>query len=119
MEATIVDFFALLLNLIIIVICWIVIILKHKKLKKLSHRNFESQNVMNSLTIGIGSGLVVFVLGFFAGKLSFSNIDFSSIESILISLFAGVITLVFQFSILLAILAWVIVDLIFKNLIHK
>jgi len=106
----------LFFNFIVIIFCWIIIIKNRFSLKQVNLNELEKRrNITTDFIIGIGSGLVVFVLGWFADNLTFSNIKLNSISELLFSIFTGMISLLFQISILLALISW-IVRLSFKDL---
>ncbi len=116
-EFTKLDLVVLLFNLIIVVLCWIAIINNYENLRKLKNKiNSNNQTIKNSFAIGIGSGLVVFLLSLFAEKISFYPANFNSLIDFIYSLFIGVINLLFQISIIIALISWVIL-FTFKSLI--
>lgn len=86
-----------------------------KKIRKIGNKNRDNANkISKDLTIGICSGLVVFILTFAVGKLKFSNLNLTSSKELITSLFLGTFSLLFQVSIILFLLSWVIY-LSFKN----
>lgn len=119
MGFTLVDIVALLLNLCIILFCWILIIIGFRQLKKLNLERFDGkQSIANNFVIGLGSGLMVFILGWFTGHLIWPKLDFSSVSFFLSTLFSGLIVLILQFSTLIVLIIWVLL-LTFKPLPRK
>ena len=109
MEFTIYDAVGLLFNLVVIVFSWILILKNYNSFKKLNIKELENnRNIITDFAIGISSGLVVFVLGWFANNMNFPKMNFNSIIEFLYSVFTGLISLIFQVSIIFALISWII-----------
>lgn len=108
-QFTIFNSIGLLIDLIVVTFCWIFLVKNYRAFKKIDLKNLKSkQNVITDFSIGFGSGLMVFVLGWFANNMALIKADFSSISNFLFSVFVGSMTLFFQISIVFALLSWIL-----------
>lgn len=79
-----------------------------RKIRGLKQINeVKSDRITNDLTIGISSGLIVFLFTFAAEKLNLgSNLNLTSFKDFIISLLGSLISLFFQITLIIAIVSW-------------
>ncbi|MEN7982306.1 MAG: hypothetical protein ABFQ65_02580 [Nanoarchaeota archaeon] len=103
------DLLGLFFNLNIILICWILIIKTSYTIKRSYIQKSYNQTLGNNLLIGFGAGLIIFVLSWFADNFTLSPISFNSPFLFVYSILAGLVNLVFQISIVLVLIDFILI----------
>ena len=112
------NLFALLLNFNIILGCVLLSIYSFKKIGKITYKNKTiPNNTTNSLVVGISSGLIVLIFGWWLEKFNFPEIALNSFKDFLITFFAGFLSILVQIFIFVTLILWALS--IFLNTLFK